>query len=725
MLTRTLFFSAAAFGALAGAAQAEDGSGAPAATARQLDEIVVTAQRRESRLRDVPFSVAVVTAQALERSGVTSLTSLPTLVPGLTWGGQGGYAQPALRGVSTTVASAGSGSPIAIYLDGVYQPQQVSTVMDLPDVSSIEVLKGPQGTLFGRNATGGAILINTVQPTFGGPQARFTTEVGAYNGGQSKTAVHTSVKGYVSAPIVPDVLAGSLSAYFDYTPGYIKDLRTGGRRGAINSAGVRAKLLWNAGANTEVLLGGYYLRRTDQVTETGVPLRGVTVASLYPGSIYGTKPWTGAYLAPPKYAVSNLGLSLRVTHTIDGVGKLTSTTGYNDYRPYARNGPDFAYSPACAAAFACIDFWVRDPEKALSEELLFTSEKLGRLQFVSGLYGFYDAASEHSVVNDGALYLSDLTVFTRSVAAFVEANYDVTDALTLVAGVRYNHESKVAKGGYFNAPFVKFVDARWNSLTPRISLKYKVSDRLNAYATFSEGFKGGVVPAHLSTDPPARPEKLYSYEVGVKYARPSLAFNLAGFYYDYKDMQQEFNNGRGDVIPRNASSAKIYGVDFDVTANISDDFTLKAGFEWMPRARFERYTSAIVYTFPLGPFGLTAVTPYDASDTRLLTAPKFTGTLTGSYRKDLPAGTVDGTLSLYYSSAFRFEPLGRVRQAGYATVNAQVGLTPAGHSNLRLGAFARNLTNKAVITGIQATATSDGAFYAAPREIGVSLQLSY
>src|SRR3984885_6743077 len=201
-------------------AEAQSAETAPAAAANQptgsLEEIIVTAQKRSERLQDVPVTITALSSDYLEKNGVERMSDLPTAVSGLLWSNQGAWIEPNIRGVYTNVAAIGSGSPIAIYLDGIYQPSQSGTIFNLPDVRDVEVLKGPQGTLFGRNATGGAIAINTRDPSFT-PTGAINVSAGAYAGNSVQTAGHYNVNGYVSGPLVSDVLAGGLAASYDTT----------------------------------------------------------------------------------------------------------------------------------------------------------------------------------------------------------------------------------------------------------------------------------------------------------------------------------------------------------------------------------------------------------------------------------------------------------------------------------------------------------------------------
>jgi iron complex outermembrane receptor protein len=277
-----------------------------------LEAIIVTAQKRSERLQDVPVTISALSSADLQRSDVQGAKDLPSVVSGLVWSNQGAWIQPNIRGVYTNVAAIGSGSPIAIYLDGIYQPSQSGTIFDLPDVSRIEVLKGPQGTLFGRNATGGAITIYTQDPSFTSTGS-FDVSAGAYEGSNVQTAGHYSVRGFVSGPLT-DTLAGSLSASYDTTDGYLTNDLTGQRAGKIQSSVIRGKLLWKISDSAQIVATAFYTQHQDQTAEAGVPQNGVTAAAAYPGSILpssqpGTSP-TGMR-PPPRIRTSEAQASKR------------------------------------------------------------------------------------------------------------------------------------------------------------------------------------------------------------------------------------------------------------------------------------------------------------------------------------------------------------------------------------------------------------------------------
>lgn len=696
-----------------------------------LDEIVVTAERRQGRLQDVPFTVSVVSDADLKQAGVTDARELPMLVSGLTWNGQGGWQEPNIRGVYTTVASPGSGNPIAIYVDGVYQASQAGTMLDLPDVSHIEVLKGPQGTLFGRNATGGAIQIFTKDPQFNNFGGDVSLTAGEFFGGTSHSAPHEAVNTFVTGPLIDNVLAGSLSVYYDDVGGYIKNYVDGSSEGSINSRTVRGKLLWKLNDSTSVLFTSYYINHKDEAAEMGIGVNGVTVASQYPGSIIPTRPWQGAYDAPsrPSYAVETIGGSVKITSVLEGLGTFTNTAAYTHYLPQELVDVDESISPACLAAFACIDYRIDNPERTATEELNFASDQWGRFRFVAGVYAFYDRADEYDRIDLGNLFSSLSHIYTKEQALYGEGTYSITDQVAGVLGVRLDHESKIAEGrtayGQLVDPtLMNFAHKSWTSATPRASLRYQPTINLNTYFTYSQGFKGGVTGTQYNTAPPANPERLDAYELGMKYAKRAVSVSTAVFYYNYKDLQQEFFSGTV-AFPRNAAVAHIAGLDLDTTARLTDQFELRFSGSWLPEATYINYPSAVAYSYPWTPYGLTTYGQYDASGTRMLNTPKLTGSLTAVYTNNLSWGRLESSVTAHYSDNYRWEVTGRVVQPAYTMLNAQITAMPASLPNVHVTLYGHNLTSKAVLQGMVLSAISDAGFYGPPREVGATLAYSF
>lgn len=724
-----------------------------------VGEIVVTAQRREERLKDVPLSVAAATGAQLARAGISDTRGLQQLAPGLTFTTQGAWAQPNLRGVTTVNSGPGEESPIALYVDGVFQANQVGSLFQLPDVSQVQVLKGPQGTLFGRNAEGGAILITTREPQFTAA-GDLTATYGFFTGsGGSRSSPEYGIKGFLTAPLVHDVLAGSVSFFTDRVDGYLNNLATGSRDGSINTQAYRAKLLFEPTSSLKFLASGWYSKQYDNAnTAANIPPGLLSSVSAFPGGLAATNTvpgqvypdgivpsgqWDTAHNFPTYINTETYGGSLRATWDTDA-GQLSSLTAYNHVRVKVRVNvsggwlPDspLTYSGAlsggatltgtersiCFTLFACIDYQVPQQADSYSQEFVWTSKQYERFNYVAGVFLY--RSREDSGVNVNATdcpgcAIYDTRVRTTSYAAFAEGNYKVTDQLTLTFGGRYSHDNKdgFLSPTYPPTTWSPTVNASWGSFTPRVSLRYAIDDQTNAYFTFSKGFKSGVI----NPTPPfsvAAPEQLTAYEVGVKRNTATYSLSLAAFYYKYRDIQVQTFDGV-NTITNNAAEGSIAGIDFDGSVRITPDFTLRLAGSYIPEAKYNKYEAASWFGPPLGPFGMAAFHG-SVDGGRLIRTPRFQGTLTGSYTHELEAGKIDASLSLYYTDRYPWELGYRVFTDSYATLNGQIAFTPAG-SNFTITVFGRNLTNTWYLQSLVESANSDMSVSSAPREIGMSV----
>lgn len=241
------------------------------ANAQTVQEIVVTAERREERLRDVPMSITAVTRDAIVKAGINNTEDLSRATPDINIQFYGSFLQPAIRGVSSTGAAVGDNSNVALYVDGVYQAVQQATLIDLPDISQIEVLKGPQGVLYGQNATGGAILVTSFSPSFT-PTGRFSASYGNYDA--------VDLRGYASGPI-NDYLAASISGGYDEHEGFRTQVITGKRDRGLDSKIIRAKVLFKPTDRARITLTAYYSDRSDSATYATFPINDNTIGNLF------------------------------------------------------------------------------------------------------------------------------------------------------------------------------------------------------------------------------------------------------------------------------------------------------------------------------------------------------------------------------------------------------------------------------------------------------------
>ncbi|MBS7670096.1 TonB-dependent receptor [Croceicoccus gelatinilyticus] len=705
--------------------------------AKSLDTnaIVVTAQRRAQRLEEVPLAITAQTGAQLSEAGVDDIRDLGNVVPGLTFTTQGAFAAPTIRGVQSTVAIAGADSPVAIYVDGVYQPNQLANVFELADIERLEVLKGPQGTLFGRNATAGAVVIHTKKPSFTTTGSIEVSE-GLFFGGSAKTSTDTTVKGFVSAPLVPDVVAASLSGFYEYIDGYLTDDRTGNRTGRVDKWNLGLKFLIQPADNLEFLVSGSMSDRTDFAAMATQPLDGNSNSQFYPDAVVPTEPWhvaTELERGGNPTRTKHKALSLKGTLDLDDVGTLTSITAWQDIKARITVDIDAAYSPQCTAVFACILYDEDYPEETFQQELSFASEQFGAFSFVAGAFYYRDSHFMGNGIQpllraDGSVDPSetyavefDSTIKTRAWAAFGEVNLDVSDSLHLIGGLRYSREKRFGIGDavpYFPTTGAVISD----SWTPRLSVRYDVTPDWNVYATYSKGFKSAVLDTTGQSNNFAAPETITSYEIGAKGNFDVFSFSLAAFYYDYTDLQVQFFDGSATILA-NAADATIYGLDGEFTVDLSDDFSLRAVGSWLPEAKYDTFENGVAFALPNTPGGMSQVV-LDASGERLLKAAKFAGSLALSYEGTLGSGEMDGNLTVAHSSSYAFDLLGRVKTGPYTTVNAQLGYRPGG-GPLRLAVYGKNITNEAYFTSALLGNQADAPVYAPPRQMGVRLQYDF
>jgi iron complex outermembrane receptor protein len=382
VLGGVITFLASVFSVSPGAAQEPEAS-----KPGVMEEIFVTAQRRTELIQDVPIAMTVQSQEDLARAGILDIRDLGQVVPGLTFAGQAMIAVPAIRGVQSRIGQAGNEQPVAIYVDGVYQSNQIVNMFDLADISRVEVLKGPQGTLFGRNTTGGAIRIETISPQYEF-QGKVGGEYGYYTGSDEDSGDY-SVNGYITGPIVEDVLAFSLSGYYRNVDGFLTNDVTGGGSGDVEKYIIRGKLLWEPTENIDILFTASTVDREDLQAMATQSLNGNGTSGFYPDGITSTEPWhvaTELRKGSNPLDVGQDSFTLKADFTFDNLGTLTSLT-YQDNEASFTVDLDTGTSALCKASFACLDFYQDYPSENFQQELIFTSEKFNdRWSFVAGAY---------------------------------------------------------------------------------------------------------------------------------------------------------------------------------------------------------------------------------------------------------------------------------------------------------------------------------------------------
>lgn len=716
-------------------AYAQETAGSSAATESQkpyneLSEVIVTAQRREERLQDVPLSVTAISPEALAAAAIVSTQDLPLVTPGLRMDSGGIYTQPVIRGITTYQTYVSSDANIATYIDGVYQQAMLGAVYELPDVQQIEVLKGPQGTLFGRNATGGAILINTFDPNLTTATGNFVIAGGNYTSFLAKA--------YLSAPLVQDKLAASITLYTDGTDGQMLNLVNGKRYSPIDNYVLRGKIRfepWDGG--DFVLTGGWSKRKDYQDLKNNFLNGNNAYRNFIPPSLLASPPDTFSTYYNSNFYDYKGDVSLRGTIDL-GPGKLKTTSAYT------RTSTQLTLDCAGVPLDLCATYFPVATTQTYSEDIVYTTNQLGKFHATVGA-DFYNNRG----VNLPLLYvvppisLSDniwTEDTTTAYAAFGELNYEITDQLSLTGGVRYSREKKAAYYAQTLAftlntitpqpPLPLLGQDTWNAVTPRGSLLYKVTDNTNLYFTYSQGFQSGAFNTVAAQATPVAPEEIKAYEAGVKSSvTDNLAVEAAFFYYNYTDLQVAtiFNlpNGTYTQVITNAANAKIYGSELNANWRVTPEFSVKLGGTYL-HARYSDFDTASVdvpiYVGGL-PQGNTNIKT-NASGNTMIGAPTATVNLIPRYTKATSVGTFDFQTTLYYSTKVYYDVGDRINQPSYVNLNATLNWQPVG-SKWEFGIWGRNLTNKLTIVATIIDTTGDALQYSPPRTYGARVKYSF
>lgn len=699
-------------------AQSENNSDVPQA---ESGEIVVTAQRRNERLVDVPISISVLTGNALEQAGVRSTEDLTATVPGLNFATNGAFAQPTVRGIGTTVTSAGNDANVAIYIDGVYQPNQISNFSDLVDLEQVEVLKGPQGTLFGRNATGGAIRVTTKRPSFS-PEARATASYGRFN--------DIRLTAFSTGPL-SDKVAVSFALLYGDDDGYVRNRGTGNKVADTNARSMRGKILFQPSDAVELLFSGSHSKRSSNPAFTLGVLNGNSTALRLPGSIQPTGPREVSLTFDPFISINSDQLSLSAKADL-GFAELSSITSYAKIKTNLATDVD-------RTNLAQVRAEIPGKEKTWSQEFNLVSQGDGNIKWFLGVFYYNDDSSNATIINNGSLF-NFIRLKTEAFAPFGEVNVNMGD-LTLIAGARYNIEKKdysIVRGA---ASVLR--DRTYKTFTPRVGLRYSLSSNSTVYGTFSKGFKSGgfdgILAAGALAVNPVFPEKVDAFEAGFKYGKGSTSFAASAFYYDYSNIQfQAFNPNAGGLTQVfNAAAAEIYGGEIEGSVKLSEGLTLRGSLAYT-HSQYDNFPGATIFcprgapSYGNAAIAIGALNPCtgkvnsdSATGNQLIRTPEFTASLGPSYRTRLNnGGTLEMSGNLFYSGKFFWDPGNRLKEDNYILLNSEVGYTFPG-DRLKLALWGRNLTNKLYSIYLTEAAAGDSVAYARPRTYGIRAELRF
>ncbi len=740
MRTRDLWPTAAVFGAILGVSNTTRAqTTADAAKPAEVSEVVVTAQRRSERIQDVPITVAAISAETMKTAGVESVQDLSTVVPGLQIGDAVGFATPHLRGVGSTTLAPGVETPIAIYVDGVYYASTTSSLFDFVDVDNVEVLKGPQGTLFGRNATGGLIQITTRTPN---QTPRLDADISYGN--------YQSVKSdlYVAGGILDNLAASLAVSASGQGQGYGRNLLTGDEvnRNDIN-LGVRTKWVWSPSDITTLTFTADYTHRRDSYLADRLP-PGATnfpaVPAMPPSASGPGSPaipaqtipnyrseWDTAQNINPLNRNIAGGASIRLDQEL-GFAKLMDIVAYRKNSSTV----DWDLYEGVPQYF---DGLLDASESQFSEELQLSSEKGAPIIWSAGLYYFHsESAYDPNHVIFGPPDINALEILSpdeqhaNSLAGYGQVTLPLAARTNLTLGARYTNENHnivgrqtlfITNGPVIADTFYAERSARFNKPTFRIAIDHHLTDDTMVYASFNRGFKAGGFNTGSIPDPAYGPETLNAYEAGIKtdLLGRRLRLDLSGFHYDYKSIQVQKIEGAATGII-NGGAAKLNGADLDLKLVATEALNFDFSAEYL-NAYFTSFDQAPLSNPDIG--GFTEVVTGSAAGKQLPYAPHFTFTFGANYVVQLQDSELAFNATVQHSGRFYLEPDNVMKQDDYTRLNSSIAWRPA---NRRYGVtlWGKNLTNEAVISyGGTLVSGLRTVGYEAPRTYGVTFEYHY
>ena len=725
-----------------------------------LEEILVTAQKRVESLQETPISMQAFSGLELESRTAGDISNIADFTPNMEFdttspiSGSSNAAVVFIRGIGQTDFVLTSDPGVGIYLDGVYISRAMGGVLDLLDIERVEVLRGPQGTLFGKNTVGGAISVITKKP---GPEFELEASVTAGNDDRLDGMLSANI------PIIEDSLFLRASLATRNRDGYGDRVLTGESMGDVNSDTVRGSLLWLPREDLELTLSADYTTLNEDLPTSSLIVADPTLGDRNLSSLYNLYATVG-WLDGPLYNDSWLTGDQNKSNGTAPVGSEADVWGtaltavwdlpgfsVKSISAYRKSEPSFGRDTDHSPIIILHTSNEMDTDQ-FSQEFNISGHAFDdRLDWLVGAYYFSEDGKDHPRISilpavyaadqeqvngagNGNGYLGDplpefsvhgdIETNNSSVALFLHNSYMITDKLSTTFGLRYtDEEKKTLLDVYYPTTGEKFLPdpnskETFDDWSPLFGLEYRWSDDLFTYASYSEGFKsGGVVSRYIQPrEEPIvfEPEEVKNYEIGVKseWLDQRLRLNAAAFYMDYTDIQVTvFNN----VVPetRNAAEADVYGAELELTALLTEGLLLTGAAGYID-ASYNNLDDPID-----GELEIT-------EDDWFVNTPEWTASLSLEYLFQL-AKLGEMTLRLDYS--YRDEVANdaantpELIEDSLTLWNARVSLL-SNDEKWDIAIFGRNLTDEDyLISGVSTPGFGivEGV-YARPREYGLTLK---
>lgn len=721
MVMRQFAFGLLATSMLAMPAYAQEGTASADQSVQSGDdaglaEIIVTAQRREANLQDVPVAVTSISGDSAAALGIRSVTDIQVAAPAINWGSGIGGANVSVRGISGT-GSTGDESANAIYVDGVYNAVGASLLFSLNNIERIEIDKGPQGTLFGRNASGGAVQIFTRDPEFS-PSIDAAFTYGNYD--------TVEAQAYLTGGLSDTLAADFAVFYSDQRDGWGTAVQTGEEAYLGTNYSIRSKWKWVPDDLTSVVAIFSHNHVEPPILNGG--------AQVLPGE---NKPYVGFFnvnsnFAATQKSIQNLG-SLNIRRDI-GFATLASISAYEHVDQPLRIDADYSPAPGVTTL---PDYETNS--RTFTQELQLLSNDESAIDWVVGLYYLWSRNYRFQSLSGFAfspapgtpgVQQSEGNSPSTSYSAYGQATIPLGESTRLTGGLRYTIDERsisgfLARNGVTLAsPAVVAKSNTDKKLTWRASIDHDLTENILAYASATRGFKSGFYNVSNPTNPAVRPQVVDAYEVGFKteFFDRRVRFNTSAFWYDFSNIQVRLNGITGPIFD-NAAKGRIRGFDIDFEARPIPALQIQGGLTYLDS---EYLNFANGPTFAISPTGgIVALPNTDQAGNNLVRAPKWAASIGAQYTIELgDTGSLTLAGNYYYNDGFFFDPQNRVAQPSYNLLNASA--TWAINENFSLQFWAKNITDEEYFAQVDISApTGDTFFPSPPRTYGATLRMHF
>lgn len=735
---------------------AQTGADAAADQGVQIQDIIVTAQKRSENAQSIPIAVSAFSGDTLKTAGVQSVKDLTMVDPGLQVSGNQGIVAPYVRGLGTIITSVGSEQSVAVYIDDVYYVHSSSIYLDLDNIESVQLLKGPQGTLFGRNASAGVLSVTTRDPSMTDTHLEARAGYGNYNRPYGSL--------YVSTPITSNLAADFSLSGFDQLDGWGRSSVTNTKTYRNKEISARSKIVWTPTDRTTVKLIGYAAARKDYGLLEGC----------YPGTVCGgADSFTGGAVTSPPFTQNgfyNNAMDVAAYFTQRGYGgslRIDQKLGFADFVSITagRDQKEWNIVDGDDSPLKISQYQLHTVDNQISQEFQLKSRAASNIKWIVGLYYLHATQGYNpttiSVGDDvtgvpGLGYQPAANIvgyyYINSYSAFAQTTIPITDRLNITGGLRYNID-KIRGYGYVTdgtgavPPAASILTPRnvFHKLTYKAAIDYKITDNVMVYFNYGRGYKSASYNTLPLTVDFLKPEINDSYEIGFKsdLLNRRLRVNAALFRMDINNPQVQ-SSQNGLAINLNAGGLRSQGAELEVQVAPIRNLTVTLGGTYLD-TKFTDFRNAPYFDQrPEGGLALRQCTTAagapitdgvypagnscDATSNRFPLASKFRGVAAIAYNRDIDGlGNVGANFNLSYTGRFYWDSDNLISQRPTTILNGTISLRPQFNDHFTFRFWMKNITNREYVAFEYPQAGIAGHSYVAapPRMYGGEIAVSF